>query len=241
MATTPPTNVDPSTPIIIPVEDFTEAKVEGKGVYDILMQANAAHLEKEFNASRIKGSEYAQIYLGTMQATMETAVQFFIQRHKLGYESKILEMQAKMAEVELEKVRVELEIARLNAQKIPAEIAVLEGQKCKLDAEYDVLVAQRLKTASETDLLVQKAATERAQTVGAGVDPESVLGKQILLYKAQADGFQRDAEQKAAKLLVDTWNVRRTTDEGTEANSQNQLTDTTIGRAVSKLLSGVQA
>lgn len=239
MATTPPTT-DPDL-IVIPISDFTEAKVDGEGVYDILMKANAAHLEKEFNASRIKGNEYAQVYLGTMQSTMETAVQFFIQRHKLGYEAKILEMQAKMAEVELEKVRVELEIARLNAQKIPAEIAVLEGQKCKLDVEYDVLMAQKLKVAQETALLTQKVATEKAQTVGSGTDPDSVIGKQKSLYQAQTDGFTRDAEQKATKLLVDTWNVRRTTDEGTEANAQNLLYDPSIGRAVEKLLGGIGA
>ena len=239
MATSPPTP-DPDL-IVIPISDFTEAKVDGEGVYDILMKANAAHLEKEFNASRIKGNEYAQVYLGTMQSTMETAVQFFIQRHKLGYEAKILEMQAKMAEVELEKVRVELEIARLNAQKIPAEIAVLQAQKCKLDAEYDILMATKLKVAQETSLLAQKVATEKAQTVGSGTDPDSVIGKQKLLYQAQTDGFQRDAEQKAAKVLVDTWNVRRTTDEGTEANNQNLLYDPAIGRAVSRLLTGVGA
>ena len=239
MATSPPTT-DPDL-IVIPISDFTEAKVDGEGVYDILMQANAAHLEKEFNASRIKGNEYAQIYLGTMQATMETAVQFFIQRHKLGYESKILEMQAKIAEVELEKVRVELEIARLNAQKIPAEIAVLEGQKCKLDAEYDVLIGQKLKVVQETALLQQKIATEKAQTIGGSVDPYSVIGKQIHLYETQADGYKRDAEQKAAQIMISTWNARRTTDEGTEANASNQLHDPMIGRVVAKLVGGVGA
>lgn len=239
MATSPPTTAPDL--IVIPISDFTEAKVDGEGVYDILMKANAAHLEKEFNASRIKGNEYAQVYLGTMQSTMETAVQFFIQRHKLGYEAKILEMQAKIAEIELEKVRVELEIARLNAQKIPAEIAVLKAQKCKLDAEYDVLVAQKLKVAQETSLLQQKIATEKAQTVGSAVDPNSVIGKQIALYVAQADGFKRDAEQKAAQLLISTWNARRTTDEGTEANAINQLHDPMIGRVVAKLAGGVNA
>lgn len=318
MATTPPITIDPEDLMVIPVKDFTEAKVEGEGVYDILMRANAAHLEKEFNASRIKGNEYAQIYLGTMQATMETAVAFFIQKYKLGYEAKLLEIQAKIAEVELQKAQVALEIARLEALRVPAEIdkirsdilvneanilnigaetarteqqtsnlaaealnipkqgelldaqsskiaqeivnlgsqnlhtiqetsnaviqgTVLEAQKCKLDAEYDILMATKLKVAQETSLLAQKVATEKAQTVGSGTDPDSVIGKQKLLYQAQTDGFQRDAEQKAAKLLVDTWNVRRTTDEGTEANNENLLYDPAIGRAVSRLLEGVGA
>ena len=337
MATTPPNNVDPSDLIIIPVEDFTEAKVEGKGVYDILMQANAAHLEKEFNASRIKGNEYAQIYLGTMQATMDTAVQFFIQRHKLGYEAKILEIQAKIAEVELSKANVELEIARLNAQRIPAEIdklvadtavshaqklqveatttnliaesanipkqgalldvnkskvekevlhitaetlnvpkqgqlieanrdkvsqeklnlqaqkilveretdnaliqgTVLTATECKLRAEYDLLFSTLSKVQAETSLLDQKTVTERAQTSASVGDEASLLGRQRYLHKVQADGFLRDAEQKAAKLMIDTWNVRRTTDEGTEANASNRLSDSYVGSAVNQLLNGI--
>ena len=90
-------------------------------------------------------------------------------------------------------------------------------------------------------LLGQKVQTEKAQTVALGVDDNSVIGRQKLLYKAQTDGFQRDAEQKTAKLLVDSWNVRRTTDEGTVADSTNMLNDATIGRAVKKLMAGVEA
>lgn len=232
-----------TTPIldVIPIEEFTESKVEGAGVFDLLMKANKSHLEEEFNKSRIRGPEYATVYLGMLESTMRTALDFFVQQRKIGLEAQLLQIQKDIALVELEKVRVELEIARLNAEKIPAEIAVLKAQKCKLDAEYDVLVAQKLKVAQETTLLQQKIATEKAQTVGSSVDPDSVIGKQIALYVAQADGFKRDAEQKAAQLLISTWNARRTTDEGTEANATNQLHDPMIGRVVSKLAGGVNA
>jgi hypothetical protein len=70
---------------------------------------------------------------------------------------------------------------------------------------------------------------------------DSVVGRQKALYQAQTDGFTRDAEQKAAKLLVDTWSVRRTTDEGTVADGTNMLNDATVGRAITKLLDGVGA
>ena len=68
-----------------------------------------------------------------------------------------------------------------------------------------------------------------------------MVGKQKLLYGAQTQGFSRDAEQKAAKLMVDTWSVRRTTDEAEEANGVNKLDNTYVGRAVQKLLTGVGA
>ena len=68
-----------------------------------------------------------------------------------------------------------------------------------------------------------------------------MVGKQKALYTAQTTGFTRDAEQKAAKLMVDSWNVRRTTDDGTVADGVNNLNDAAVGRAVIKLLNGVGA
>ena len=41
--------------------------------------------------------------------------------------------------------------------------------------------------------------------------------------------------------MADTWNVRRTTDDGTVADTTNMLNDATIGRAINKMLSGVGA
>lgn len=124
--------------------------------------------------------------------------------------------------------------------------AVIEGdnlvrQGCVLDAQFDLLKTQVLSTTAQTALTQQKTSTEKAQVSANGVDDNSVIGKQKLLYAAQTDGFSRDAEQKAAKLLTDTWNVRRTTDDGTVADGTNLLNDATIGRAISKMLSGIKA
>ena len=102
-------------------------------------------------------------------------------------------------------------------------------------------MAQVLKVGGETSLLTQKTATERAQTSPTGVDDNSIMGRQKLLYQAQTDGFKRSSENAAAKLLVDSWAVRRTTDEGTVADTNNKLDDATIGRAVNKMLTGVGA
>lgn len=131
-------------------------------------------------------------------------------------------------------------VIQQTANAMTQNVTMLKEQ-CKLAAEYDLLLEQRLKTTAEIALYGQKTATERAQTVSSGVDADSVIGKQKTLYQAQADGFKRDAEQKAAKLLVDSWSVRRTTDEGTVADGTNQLNDASIGRAVNRLLQGVGA
>lgn len=209
------------------IEELTEAKVDGTGVFDVLMQATKAHLEQEFLKGRIKGPEYSTVYLGSLEAVLQNALGFLLQKRKNDLEAQLLQKQ-----IELTAQQV------LNAQ---AELKVLLAQKCKLDAEYDLLIGQTEKTAQETSLLNQKVMTEKAQTQAVGVDPDSVIGKQKGLYHAQTEGFMRDAEQKAAKLLIDSWNVRRTTDDGTVADGVNMLNDATIGRAVTKLLAGVGA
>lgn len=269
-------HVDPIT-----LSDLTIAQINGTGVFDVLMQAANEHLQQEFKLGRIKGTEYATVYLGSLEHVLRESVNFLLQKDKQVLDALLIAKQIELADVE--KLKVEAELALVQAQlpeiqakvqllgaqtsaltqKTPVEVAhvqaqtglvskqtlteeeqakVLIAQECKLRAEYDVMMENKLKTAEERQLLIWKTNTEKAQTTGAGVDSNSVIGKQKQLYQAQADGFQRDAEQKAAKVMVDSWNVRRTTDStGVDGNGSNNLSDASVGRAVSRLLTGVGA
>lgn len=241
----------PTTPVTIePVTlaQLTEAKVDGAGVFDTLMRASAAHCQQEFDRNRIKGQDYAQVYLTAMQYTLQTATQFLLGKDKAYLEAQLIEAQVKIAEQQLlqEQQKVELIAAQVLKTKqettnLVQELENLKAQECLLKAQYDLTMVQKLQTTAQTSLVQQKIATEKAQTVETGVDDNSVIGRQKLLYKAQTDGFQRDAEQKAAKALIDTWNVRRTTDDGTVADATNMLNDATIGRVVNKMLTGIDA
>lgn len=220
---------------------LTEANIDGNGVFDVLMKATKAHLESEFQKNRIKGTEYAEVYLGALTQVMQTALQFVLTQQKVDLEAQLLQKQIAKADAEL--LQVQKQTALLEQQRLNAitENTVLVAQECKLRAEYDLTMASITRTNEEVALLTQKTATERAQVTAMGVDADSVVGRQKGLYLAQADGFKRDAEQKATKIMVDSWNVRRTTDEATVADSTNMLNDAAVGRAVTKLLTGVGA
>ena len=207
----------PATPVVL--ADLTTAVIDGPGVFDVLMRANKAHLESEFTKGRIKGPEYATVYLGSLEAVLKASLEWLLQRDKVNQEVKLLTEQTANAVLEGK---------------------VLVAQECKLRAEYDVLMLTKQKTIEETNLLLWKTNTEKAQTTSGSASNDSVIGKQKELYAAQTAGFARDAEQKAAKALIDTWNVRRTTDEGLMADPA-QLGDATVARVVNKLLSGVGA
>jgi len=120
--------------------------------------------------------------------------------------------------------------------------ADLLSEQIKNAQEQNLLLQeQRNKLLAEIGLLQQKKLTEEAQISdlvnGSVVD--GVIGKQKGLFQKQTDGFDRDAEQKAAKILVDTWAVRRSTDTGESANSTNKLDDTSIGGVVQDLINGL--
>jgi len=211
----------------IAVSNLTQATLEGTGTFDVLMRAMKAHLEAEYNKDRIKGTDYSTVYLGALSQVMQTALQFTLTKDKAANDAALVAQQL-------------LLVTQQTANAV-LEGEVLVAQKCKLQAEFDLTVATTLKVNQEIALLTQKVATERAQVTALGVDADSVLGRQKALYVAQTNGFTRDAEQKAAKVMIDTWNVRRTTDEGTSANTTNKLDDAAVGRAVTKLLDGVGA
>lgn len=217
----------------INVTDLTTGTVDGTGIFDALMQVTKAHIQEEYDKNRIKGPEYATVYLGAMQAVMDRALQFLLQQQRVDLEAQLL---AEQIETEgLQQLKLIQETTNL-----ATENTVLVAQECKLRAEYDLIMEQKLKTTQETALLAQKKVTEQAQTNGSGVDADSVIGKQKLLYAAQTAGYQRNAEQKAADLLISAWNVRRTTDtNNTAANTTNQLDDGSIGQVIGALKAGV--
>jgi hypothetical protein len=251
------------------ISDLTQGTLAGTGVFDELMKSVKAHLTEEYDKGRIKGNEYASVYLGALNQVMDQALAFLLKKQtsdlevlflqaqidKLGKEILLVEAQEALAIQQKENLAAEaLNIPKIG-DKLDAETdlvskqsdsevvrtTVLTAEKCLLEARFDTEVENKLKTAAETTLLNQKKVTEQAQTSGTAIDADSVIGKQISLYSNQAAGFVRDAEQKAAQILADTWKVRRTTDEGTVADSTNMLYDTAIGRAINKLLTGVQA
>ena len=423
------------------VKELTTKALDGTGVFDVLMATTALHIQEEYKQNRIRGPEYSQVYLGGLQATISTAVEYLTRSKTLGIEIANQEKQGLLTEAqtelvkaqanqvttevtiklpaevenikastalsdvnkdkvreeltliplqgnlltaqtgqvgaqttytlkqvdqltaELAKIPIEVELltkqvtnattqnellvaqvegTNLQNTKVPKEIAILEKQVLQTDAQIALTTAQKEQMVAETttrlpvevanltkqglnlteqnaltkaqtsqtteqtkripydieeiqarianmgkqnlllekdfelrigqlalqekqlllseaelevkrqeiqvqlaaiesqkaqaDLYKQKVDTEKAQTQGDIAKPGSVLGANVAVLMAQAEGYKSDRLQKATKILVDTWNVRRNSDDGTEANVTNQLHDANIGVAVTGLL-----
>ena len=132
---------------------------------------------------------------------------------------------------------IELKVGQLALQE--KQLLISAAELAVKQQEIQVQLAAIDSQKAQADLYAQKVVTEKAQTFGNIAQEGSVLGANIKVLIAQADGYKRDAEQKSARILVDTWNVRRNSDEGTEANVTNQLHDANIGIVIQGLMRGI--
>ena len=185
--------------IITPItnEDLTTKVVDGTGIFDELMTAANAHLDSQFKNERITGTQYAEVYLGQLQAVLANAVQFLIERDKTYLNNLLINAQIELANKQAELAEKQLEQA---------------------DKQLELLEKQIEFQQAQSDLARQKIKTEVAQIADTvdGVAVSGVIGAQVALYKQQRESFLRDAEQKSLKILADTWITRKTIDDGVE-------------------------
>ena len=67
------------------LSDATTA-TNGTGNFDNLMKVVTLHLEAQFAAGRITGTDYATVYLGALQSTLAQAVNFTLSMEKANAE-----------------------------------------------------------------------------------------------------------------------------------------------------------
>jgi hypothetical protein len=196
----------------IAVTDLTNSTTadDGSGIFDVLINAVELHIVAQYEEGRITGEDYASVYLGAMQSTLAESVKFLLAEQSAGLEADLLN----------EKVKSEVKNNQTDG--------VIDNQVAKL--------------VSEKALLDQKTLTEEAQIedIVEGSAVAGTVGKKNELFAAQTAGFTRDAEQKMAKIMVDTWNVAKTADPtGISGNTDNNLTDADIGAVIAKAKAGI--
>jgi hypothetical protein len=212
-------------------EDLTTKVVDGTGIFDELMTAANAHLTYQWEQDRITGSSYAEVYLGQLTAVLGQAVLFLTERDKTYLNNLLVQTQIKLADAQVALAEQELlnkQQELLNSQKqmelmeqqiqlAEKQVELADKELLVKDKEMQLLGKQIAVQEATADLTRQKIKTEMAQISDSvdGVSVTGILGAQIALYKQQRDGFLRDAEQKALKIVADTWITRKTVDDGT--------------------------
>jgi hypothetical protein len=126
-----------------------------------------------------------------------------LEREKLRYQiDYIFPLEVKKLEFEAERLRLEGQRVLNEANEIAARIPLTNAQTRQI---LETLPYTIEKTAAEANLV-------RAKYMSELVQPD-INRKQVELLEQQRRGFIRNAEQQAAKIIVDTWSVSKSVDE----------------------------
>lgn len=79
----------------IVIEDVTTGTIDGTGIFDKLMVSVKSHIQDEYDKGRLKGADYANVYLGVMQAVLAQSIEFSLREKQTETQIKLTEAQIK--------------------------------------------------------------------------------------------------------------------------------------------------
>ena len=176
----------------------------------------------------------AQLAMAQTKLTHDTKIsdaQLVIEQDKLKQDTKISDAQLTLAQSKLshETQLLDAQVEHLSAQvSLANKELTLKDKELALKDKQVALAEAQIKAAQ-----VQYQDTIDGKAIG------GVLGKQMKVYDAQAKGFKDNALQAATKIMVDTWNIRRQTDEGLQTTKESKLYDGNIGNAIAEMFGSV--
>jgi len=210
----------------INVDDITNSG--GTGVFDKLMESINGQIETQYLSNRITGSDYATVYLGSLQAALSQSIQFAMQEEltEAQVDGVIADNALKAKQLEItqqELLAKTFEVASilpLQRDKLTKDIDVAERsmseqeatgtkQRILLDTEEEIKTAQKaeiLAATSRNDTeLTDKLLTTAKQRILLDEEKETADKQQLLadaqLKTAYADRVLKD--KQAAKLGLD--------------------------------------
>ena len=113
----------------------TGNSTDGAGNFDNLMKVVTLHLEAQFAAGRITGTDYATVYLGALQSTLAQAVSFTLSMNKANEEATLLEKQQS-------KVNADTLLVDATKLKVVAEETLLGKKSTTEDKQIAVMTQQ---------------------------------------------------------------------------------------------------
>lgn len=82
--------------------DDVEYVVSGDGIFDTLMETATQHLKAQFEGNRFREEDYATAYVQIYQATLQAALQIWLQKGVADAELKIKEKQLELLAKQME-------------------------------------------------------------------------------------------------------------------------------------------
>ena len=232
-----------NTPEPLTVDSLTECVVDGEGCFDKVMTALKAHLNVEYDAGRITGSEYTKAYIASIQGALQFSVQYLLGKDNAHFSSLGAQAAALRANVEAYTANVQLAIAQSQMNQDKAQYVGTVLQLGAVDKQVGLVTAQTNVQNQQEKLLKAQTEQAHAQVSDTLTDGKTTvtgyIGDQKSLLKQQVVSFKKDSIIKSAKIYADSFatqlSMSTATADGTGLDANG------IGNAMSKLANSMNS
>ena len=184
------------------VTEGTDLQWKGTGVFDKLMEAVNKNIKIQYDEGKIKGTDYANVYLGSLQTVLQQSIEFILREKLVEAQIEGVKMDNIVKEFEIEiKVPKELELLNSQVELAGQEVLVKMEQVEQLKAQTAQTVAQTAQAAAQTALLSR----QQLELELNGVKDRESKAAQTSLYIRQERGFDDNKYQKLFEAQMNAW------------------------------------
>ena len=170
----------------IDFKDFSDGSIvdgewEGTGVFDGLMKAVNGNIKVQFEDGRLKGPEYAEVYLGSMQTAMIEAMKYLLNKKSVEKALEAQDIGIAISEVQLAE----------NSEKWAIQKKVLENQLEMSDIDVAYKEQNTLRDLEIRDKQIESATADIAFN-------ES---KKTIMEQTRKDNIRSKAAEQFAEFI----------------------------------------
>ena len=168
---------------------------EGTGIFDQLMMAVNGNIQVQFDSGRIKGGDYANVYLGSMQTAINEAMKFVLNKQLLEKQIDQAEQQVEVTKKQVEAQDVQIAIGEVqlaeNSEKWALQKRVLENQLTMSDVDVAYKEQNVLRDLEIRDKQIQSA----------DADIEFNISKKLIMEQTRKDNIRSKAAEQFAEFM----------------------------------------
>ena len=179
------------------VTNGTEMEWNGSGVFDKLMAAVNKNIKIQYDEGKIKGVDYANVYMGSLQTVLQQSIEFVLREKLVEAQIEGIKMDNIVKEFEIE-VKIPKELEMLNKQVELAEQEVLVKME-----QVEQLKAQTEQAVAQTALLTR----QQLELELNGTADRASKAAQTSLYIRQEKGFDDNKNQKLFEAQMNAWSL----------------------------------
>ena len=208
------------------INELTQGKLDGNGSFDILMRTILLHLDQEYNKQRIRGTDYANAYIGLINNALNQISNYALQKAKLPLELQLLEAeiqkvatdtilvtkQGGLVGAQIHREMAQTEMLHLEMEyKFPKELAMIDAQIENMKAEI-ALKDYELKYIKPIQLALQeKELALREKQIQISEKELGIKEQQLALARYEFE-VKAPADVKSILAQADLYNQKVVTE-----------------------------